>query len=130
MLNDFKKFIARGNVIDLAVGVIIGAAFGKIVSSLVNDIVTPIISIILGKVSFAELKWTINENVSINYGMFIQNIIDFLIIAFVVFLFIRFYNKLKDNMKKEEIKVEEKKEPVITEVQKLLAEIRDLLKNK
>lgn len=130
MLKDFKNFIARGNVLDLAIGVIIGAAFGKIVSSLVNDIITPIIGLILGNINFTNLKIVLKEahgdipESAINYGMFIQNIIDFLIMAFVIFMFVRFYSKLK---KKEEVK-EEVSEPALTKDQELLSEIRDLLK--
>lgn len=130
MLNDFKKFILRGNVIDLAVGVIIGGAFGKIVSSLVNDIITPAIGIFLVKGSLADLKIVINEEASINYGLFLQNIIDFLIIAFVIFIFIKAYTKLLDSFKKKEEVKEEPKPEVIPAEQLLLQEIRDILKNK
>lgn len=130
MLKDFKDFISKGNVIDLAIGVIMGAAFGKIVASLVNDIIMPLIGLILGKVNFKELSYVLVEAngdipaVTLNYGMFIQNIIDFLIISFVIFIFLRLIIKLK---KKEEIK-EEPKVPVLTKEEELLTEIRDLLK--
>lgn len=130
MLKDFKDFIARGNVIDLAVGVIIGGAFGKIVSSLVNDIIMPIIGLILGKVNFTHLAIVLQPAegdtaaLTLNYGMFIQNVIDFLIIAFVIFMALRLLVKLKKEEKQEEVAAE----PVLTKDQELLAEIRDLLK--
>jgi large conductance mechanosensitive channel len=117
MLTEFKKFAMRGNVIDLAVGVIIGGAFGKIVSSLVADIIMPLLTMLIGKVSVADLAYG-----SVKYGVFIQSIIDFLIIAFSIFLFIKFLSRFK---KKEEEAV------VVVQIDKkeeLLAEIRDLLK--
>lgn len=124
MIKEFKEFISRGNVVDLAVGVIIGGAFGKIVSSLVNDILMPLIGICLGGLDFKGLSINIG-NASINYGMFIQNVIDFLIIAFCIFMFIKVINALTSIHKKEEAKEEEqvKSEDII-----LLEEIRDLLK--
>ena len=101
MIKEFKEFVSRGNVVDLAVGVIIGGAFSKIVSSLVNDILMPMIGTILGGIDFSNLAITIG-NAKITYGMFIQNIIDFLIIAFCVFIFVKFINKLsKIGQKKE-----------------------------
>lgn len=93
MLKEFKEFAMRGNVMDLAIGIIIGGAFQKIVNSLVNDIITPAISLVTGKVDFTNLKLTIGE-ISINYGTFITNIINFIIIAFTVFLLVRYINKL------------------------------------
>lgn len=125
VVNEFKEFISKGNVIDLAVGVIIGGAFGKIVSSLVNDILMPIIGVILGGIDFTNLTFKIND-ATIKYGVFIQNIIDFLIIAICIFILVKFVNKLSNLHKKEEIneiKEEPKKEEVI-----ILEEIRDLLK--
>lgn len=124
MLKEFKKFIARGNVIDLAVGVIMGGAFGKIVTSLVSDILTPAIGIIMGGVNFTGLNFTIKDSV-ISYGNFIQNIIDFLIQAFCIFIFVKLINRFFS--KKEE---EKKAEPVKNEEVVLLEEIRDLLKEK
>ena len=122
-LAEFKKFVARGNVIDLAVGVVIGGAFGNIVSSLVNDIIMPVIGVILGGINFRSL--TINvKNATICYGSFIQNIIDFLIIAFCIFLVVKFVNKFM--AKKEEAKPEAPKKSDDTV---LLEEIRDLLKD-
>lgn len=97
MLEEFKKFITRGNVIDLAVGVIIGAAFQKIVSSLVEDIITPLISILTGKVNFTDLTFTIG-NAVITYGNFITAIIDFLIMAFVIFIIIKYMNKMNEKL--------------------------------
>jgi len=121
MLKEFKQFIQRGNVVDLAVGVIIGAAFGKIVTSLVADILTPIIGIITGGIDFTGLSLTIGE-ASVTYGNFIQNIVDFLINAFCIFMLVKVINKFTH--KKEE-KGEEAPEP---EEVTLLKEIRDLLK--
>ena len=116
---EFKEFISKGNVIDLAIAVIMGAAFGKIVSSLVDNIIMPLFGIIVGK-NFASLTLTVNGS-PIAYGLFIQAIIDFLIIAFFVFLFTKMINKFK---KKEEKKEESKKRDEVV----LLEEIRDLLK--
>ncbi len=127
LFNEFKKFIARGNVIDMAVGIIIGSAFTKIVTSLVNDIITPVISIITGKVNLTELKVTISDTVSISYGNFIQAVIDFIIIAFVVFLMVSTINKFHERLKKkEEEPPAAPAEPTKEEI--LLTEIRDLLK--
>lgn len=129
MFKDFKKFISRGNVLDLAVGVIIGAAFGKIVSSLVADIVTPLISILIGGINLQTLasppipSLTGGEPITIAYGLFLQAIIDFLIISLAVFLFVRLLNRFK---KKEEAKPAVPPAPPKQEV--LLEEIRDLLK--
>ena len=119
---EFKKFISKGNIVDLAVAVIIGGAFGKIVSSLVNDILMPIIGVILGGLDFSSL--TINfGDARINYGMFIQNIVDFLIISICIFIMIKLIEKVIP--KKEEVMGPPKKPEEI----KLLEEIRDLLKN-
>jgi len=131
MWKEFKEFAVKGNVIDLAVGVIIGGAFGKIVTSLVADIITPIIGLVTSGVDFKELKYVLRANsspnitdgVTLNYGAFIQNIFDFLIVSFSIFMFIKIINKLK---KKEE----EKKAAALKEEIVLLQEIRDLLKNK
>lgn len=123
-INEFKTFISRGNVLDLAVGVVVGSAFTKIVTSLVNDIITPIIGIIIGGQDFSNLSITIGES-TIAYGTFIQNIIDFLIIAFCIFVFIKFMNKVFIKKAKEEKKAEppKKNDEVV-----ILEEIRDLLK--
>ncbi|MDY0406415.1 large conductance mechanosensitive channel protein MscL [Virgibacillus sp. 179-BFC.A HS] len=121
MWKDFKAFINQGNVMDLAVGIIIGAAFGKIVSSLVDNIITPFLGILLKGINFSNLSYTFG-NAEIKYGLFVQSVIDFFIISFSIFLFIRFLMKFK--RKKEEEEVAE--EPDSKEV--LLTEIRDLLK--
>ncbi|UOO38040.1 large-conductance mechanosensitive channel protein MscL [Oscillospiraceae bacterium CM] len=131
MLKEFKEFALKGNVIDLAVGVIIGGAFGKIVSSLVNDILMPVIGVILGGVSFTDLKYVITPasgdiaEVAILYGSFIQAIVDFLIIAFSIFLFI----KLLASRKKKEAEAPSAPPAPAPEVL-LLEEIRDLLRTK
>ena len=125
-LSAFKKFISRGNVVDMAVGVIIGGAFGKIVTSLVNDIVMPLIGLLIGGLNFSELSITIGE-AKIAYGNFIQTIVDFLIIALCIFSVIRLFEKFK---KKEETKPEEPAPVVKSDEAVLLEEIRDLLKNK
>ena len=121
-VNEFKIFISRGNVVDMAIGVIIGGAFGKIVSSLVNDILMPLIGIVLGGLDFSSLSIKIND-ATIAYGIFIQTIVDFLIIAFCIFVMIKIFEKFKT---KEEKK---KEEPVKSSEVILLEEIRDLLKN-
>lgn len=125
MIKEFKAFISKGNVVDLAVGVIIGGAFGKIVSSLVNDILMPIIGVLIGGVDFSNLSIKIGE-AKITYGMFIQNVIDFLIIAFCVFLFVKVINKLSSITNKQ-AKNEEKEKIVETELS-VLKEIREELK--
>ncbi len=137
MLKEFKDFISRGNVVDLAVGVIIGAAFGNIVTSLVNNIFTPLIGIILGGQNFSNLSITIGES-NIMYGAFIQSIIDFLINAVCLFVIVKVVNTLNNDLrkigkkhKKDEEKVEEVKEEVNEKSEEviLLEEIRDLLKS-
>ncbi len=123
MIKEFKAFISRGNVVDLAVGVIVGGAFGKIVTSLVNDVLMPLIGIVLGGVDFTNLSIQVG-NSKIMYGSFIQNIIDFLIIAFCVFMFVKIINRLSSKHKKAEEKPVVKKSDEVL----LLEEIRDLLK--
>jgi large conductance mechanosensitive channel len=125
MWNEFKKFAIRGNVIDLAVGVIIGGAFGKIVSSLVNDIIMPLVGLLLGGIDFSNLSWKVGKAV-VKYGAFIQTVVDFLIIAFSIFLFVKLINKLYERVKKQEEM--EETEPTLTKEEELLTEIRDLLK--
>lgn len=132
MLNEFKKFISKGNVVDLAVGVVIGGAFSKIVSSLVNDIIMPFIGVIIGGINFTNLSLKVGD-ATINYGMFIQNIIDFLIISFCIFLVVKALNTLDDMTKKkiEKLKKEEKvekKEEIVSEEILLLREISNSLK--
>lgn len=128
MLKEFKEFALKGNVMDLAVGVIIGGAFGKIVTSLVNDITMPILGVLTGKINLTALEWVIAEGkdgaekLSIKYGQFFQTTIDFFIVAFTIFLAVKALNSFR---KKEEEKPKEIKPP---KEELLLAEIRDLLK--
>ena len=124
MLKEFKKFIARGNVLDLAVGVIVGGAFSSIVTSLVNNIFTPIIGLILGGIDFSNLSITFKDT-KIMYGAFIQSVIDFLIVAFCLFVVVKFVNRFtskKEKKKNEEVKTKSNELVV-------LEEIRDLMKN-
>jgi len=129
MIKEFKEFIARGNVIDLAVGVIMGSAFGKIVSSLVDDVIMPLIGVILGGIDFTSLSIKVGE-ATITYGNFIQNTIDFLIISFCIFIMIKFINKITKAKSKEEKKEKKEIKKEIDVNTKLLEEIRDLLKEK
>ena len=124
LMDEFKKFISKGNVLDLAVGVIIGGAFQKIVTSLVNDVIMPLLGIVIGGRNFSNLTIKVKD-ATINYGIFIQNIVDFLLMAFCIFIFIKLLNSIKDRLeknKKEEVKLAKSSE------EKLLEEIRDLLK--
>ncbi|WP_019155280.1 large conductance mechanosensitive channel protein MscL [Robertmurraya massiliosenegalensis] len=123
MWNEFKKFAMKGNVIDLAVGVVIGTAFGKIVTSLVEDLIMPLVGLLIGGLDFTEFAVTIGQ-AEVKYGLFIQNIVNFFIIAFSIFLFVRFINRMK---RKEEVKEEA---PKVDTKEELLKEIRDLLKEK
>lgn len=138
-LQDFKEFALKGNVIDLAIGVIIGGAFGKIVSSLVDDIIMPVVTICTGGDGFKNMKYVIKEGsaatadgvaaveeVAVNYGMFIQNIVDFLIIALSIFVALRVTMKF---MKKEKEAEASAPAPAPTPEETLLTEIRDILKN-
>lgn len=137
MLKEFKEFAMKGNVVDMAVGVIIGGAFGKIVTSLVNDVIMPPIGLALGGVNFRNLAVVLKEAeldaageiitnaVTINYGMFVQNLVDFIIIAFVIFMTIKGINKMK---RKEEKKEAAAPPPAPPKSEVLLEEIRDLLK--
>lgn len=130
-MSEFKDFAIKGNVVDMAVGIIVGAAFGKIISSFVKDVIMPPIGVMMGGVDFSDLAITIQEGagdipaVVIKYGVFIQTIVDFIIIAFAIFMAVKAMNSMK---KKEEEKTEADPEPSKEEV--LLTEIRDLLKNK
>ncbi|NLJ89093.1 MAG: large-conductance mechanosensitive channel protein MscL [Epulopiscium sp.] len=130
MFEEFKKFALKGNVIDLAIGVIIGGAFSKIVSSLVDDILMPVLGLILGQIDLSSLKIVIKAaegdlgELSIKYGSFVQSIIDFLIIGISLFFITRIFLKLR---KKEEDKA---KEPKLSKEEELLTEIRDILKEK
>lgn len=146
MLKEFKNFALKGNVVDMAVGVIIGGAFGKIVTSLVNDIIMPFISVLTANINFADLKYTLvpavvevvegvetvtTAAVTVNYGMFIQNIIDFLIIAFSIFITLKIIFKRRDDRLKKEAeekeRLEAEKPKPETELD-VLSEIRELLK--
>ena len=123
-ISEFKSFIARGNVVDLAVGVIIGGAFGKIVTSIVNDILMPLIGILMGGIDFTSLSLKVGD-ATIAYGNFIQNVIDFLIVAVCIFFIVKIIERITRKEEKiEEVKVEETKDEKIV----LLEEIRDLLK--
>jgi large conductance mechanosensitive channel len=138
MLKEFKEFAMRGNVIDLAVGVIIGGAFGKIVASLVADVIMPPIGLLVGGVTFTDLKIIMKPAemvdgvqkaaVTLNYGNFLQVTFDFIIVAFAIFMFIKLINKL--NRKKEEAPAAPPAPPAPTNEEVLLTEIRDLLKTK
>lgn len=136
IFNEFKTFIARGNVIDLSVGVVMGTAFSKIVTSLVNDVIMPLVGIAIGGIDFTSLSIKLGDAV-INYGNFIQEIVNFLIIAFCIFIIVKAINKLTENLEKSKEKLLKKddkkkeeipKEEVKSNEELLLIEIRDLLK--
>ncbi len=141
-LNEFKAFALKGNVMDMAVGVIIGGAFGKIVTSLVNDVIMPPIGLIVGGVDFSELKLTLKQQVldaagevlspavTWNYGAFLQQVVDFTILAFCVFMMVKMMNRLTIKKKEEEPAPAPAPEPEPTKEELLLAEIRDLLKER
>lgn len=134
LVDEFKAFAMRGNVVDMAVGIIIGGAFGKIISSFVGDVLMPPLGLLLGGIDFKDMSLTLKDAVmngaevvtpavAINYGMFIQNVVDFLIIAFAIFMAIKGMNSMKK--KEEEVPAAP---PAPTKDQELLSEIRDLLK--
>ena len=137
---DFKKFAMRGNIVDMAVGVVVGGAFGKITTSLVNDIIMPLISILTGGLDFSAWKWVLKEaimegetvvkpEIAVNFGNTIAVVLDFIIIAFAVFCMVKFLNNL--HRKKEEPAPEPApEEPAAPTAEELLTEIRDLLKDK
>ena len=127
--SEFKEFIMQGNVVDLAVGVIIGGAFGKIVTSLVDDILMPLIGIVIGGMDFSKLSIDVLE-AKIMYGAFIQNVIDFLIVAFCIFMFVKAVNGVTEKLKKEKEEEEAEEAAQRSEEIELLEEIRDLLKKK
>ena len=126
---EFKEFITKGNVMDMAIGVIIGGAFGKIVASLVDDILMPLIGLIIGGQNFAGLSVKVGKAV-VGYGAFIQNIVDFLIIALCIFLMMKGVNTIRERAAKKKEEEEKEEEPVKSDEVVLLEEIRDLLKNK
>ena len=131
VVKEFREFISRGNVIDMAVGIIVGTAFTAIVNSMVKDILTPVIGFLMGGVNFEDLKWVIvpaageTAAVSLNYGMFIQKIVEFLIISLSVFILVKVLNMLR---RKRTAKEEKKEPPKPSDEVLLLTEIRDLLK--
>ena len=138
-MEEFKAFAMRGNVVDMAVGVVVGGAFGKITNSLVNDIIMPAVSMLTGGINFSDWKFVLKEAVvengeevaaavSINYGTLLSTILDFIILAFAVFCMVKFLNNL--HRKKEEAPAEEPAPPEPSAEEKLLMEIRDLLKEK
>ncbi len=139
MLKEFKEFALKGNVIDMAVGVIVGGAFGKIVTSLVNDVVMPFFGYLTAGMDIKTMKWVLSPAVmegdvvkqaeaAILYGNFLQNIIDFLIISFSIFMVIYFFNKAKDKLVKKPEPEPEPEAPKAPTQEELLTEIRDLLK--
>ena len=135
-MKEFKEFISKGNVMDMAVGIIIGSAFTAIVTSLVNDIIMPLFGYIFGGINFSDLKITLveateeAEGVFWNYGAFIQAIINFLLIALCVFIIVKQINKLKELTSKKEEEPEEEAEPELSDEAKLLTEIKELLQAK
>lgn len=140
ILKEFRAFAMRGNVVDMAIGIIIGGAFGKIVSSLVNDVIMPPIGLLIGGVNFSDLKITLREAitstegivspaVTLNIGSFIQTLVDFVIIAFAIFMMIKGINTLTEKLRKEEAATPPAP-PHPSNEEKLLTEIRDLLKQK
>ncbi|MGI6778104.1 MAG: large-conductance mechanosensitive channel protein MscL [Acetivibrionales bacterium] len=133
MLKEYKEFALKGNVLELAIAVVIGGAFGKIVSSLVNDIIMPIMGVLTGGINLSYLRLIIKEGkgdipaITLNYGTFIQSTIDFLIISFCIFMIIRFINRFK---RENKANVPEQETPKVSDEVLLLQEIRDLLKRK
>ena len=125
MLKEFKEFISKGNVLDLAVGVVMGSAFSGIVTSLVNDIIMPLVGLLIGGIDFSGMHATVGD-ASITYGNFIQNIVNFLIIAISIFMFIKFINRLTKKVKKEEEKEaeEEKVDPQTKLLEEILVELK------
>ena len=138
MFKEFKEFISKGNVMDMAVGLVTGSAFTAIVTSLVNDVIMPLIGLLVGGLNFSDLKVVLKaateeaEAVTLNYGAFIQAVVNFLIVAFVIFLVVKAMNKMRaaaESLKKKEEEAEEEEAPAEpSEDIKLLTEIRDLLK--
>ena len=134
-LQEFKDFAMKGNVLDLAIGVVMGGAFNKIVSSLVNNMIMPLVGLLIGGVNFNELKYVLRPEIGdqkalvLEYGIFIQNVVDFIIIAFSIFIFIKVAAKLNKKKEEEEVKEEAPAEAELTAEQVLLTEIRDILRD-
>lgn len=134
-LQEFKDFAMKGNVLDLAIGVVMGGAFNKIVSSLVNNMIMPLVGLLIGGVNFNELKYVLRPEIGdqkalvLEYGIFIQNVVDFIIIAFSIFIFIKVVAKLNKKKEEEEVKEEAPAEAELTAEQVLLTEIRDILRD-
>ncbi|CEH34201.1 large-conductance mechanosensitive channel protein MscL [Romboutsia lituseburensis] len=132
LIKEFKEFAIKGNVIDLAIGVVVGGAFSKIVTSLVNDLIMPFVGILTGGINFSEYKVVLREGIgktppiTLNIGSFIQTTVDFFIIAFAIFMFVRIINKLRTKKIEEAVTIEEK----ISEEVLLLRDIKELLQNK
>ena len=126
-LGEFKEFISKGNVMDLAIAVVIGNAFNAIVSSLVDDIIMPFVGLLIGGINFSDIKVTLGD-ANIMFGKFIQNVVDFLIVAFTIFIVVKAFNKLQEKIKKKQEKEEKKEEAKKPDDIVLLEEIRDLLK--
>ena len=131
---EFRKFVARGNVIDLAVGVIIGGAFSSITNSLVNDIIMPVFSAVLGGINFSDWKWVLKaatdttEAITVNYGAFLSAVLNFFILAFAIFCMVKAINTLRDRMVKKAEAAPPPPPPEPSAEEKLLTEIRDLLR--
>jgi len=141
MWDEFKKFAFKGNVLDLAIGVIMGGAFGKIVTSVVNDLIMPVLGYLMAGIAFKDMKYVMSEAImegetvikpeaAIMYGNFSQNVVDFLIVALSIFLFIKLINSSKEKLKKQEETAPEPEAPPAPTQEELLTEIRDLLKEK
>ena len=126
--SEFKTFISRGNVVDMAVGVVVGGAFKSIIDSLVADIITPVISVATGKVNIADLSVKVSDELTIPYGSFLQSVLNFLIISFTIFCAVKSINAFREKIDggKED---EKEKEPEMSNEEKLLTQIRDILKN-
>lgn len=129
LVDEFKTFISRGNVLDMAVGVIMGTAFTGIVNSLVQNILMKFLSFLTGRVDISKLVWNVSEDLQIEYGAFLQAVLNFLLIAISVFAIVKIVNTAKDKLERKK-KEEPAPEPVLTKEELLLTEIRDLLKEK
>jgi large conductance mechanosensitive channel len=132
MIAEFRAFAARGNVLDLAIGVILGSAFNSTISSLVEDIIMPLLGIILGRINFVDLSFTVpgflgSSSIVITYGKFLQSVIYFFVVAFALFLFVKYMNHVQNRFKRNETS-EVPSEPVVSKTEELLSEIRDLMK--